>query len=167
MLLFHWVLTVLLVAVFFYDLTRYIIPNWINATLLALWPVMLLVSPTFPEGFVFWHSLLVFLVVFGVGIIIFMFGFSGGGDVKLLAVLSLWTGTQSTILLLLFMSLLGGGLAVGCLLIRPIVAKFTPIEKAASLPRILRYKEPVPYGIAIALAFLYLVWTGQVAGLPV
>jgi len=167
MLVLPWIVTALLVAIFFFDLARYIIPNWSVAALLVLWPVALLMAPTLPEGFVWWQSLIVFAVVFAVGLGIFVLGLSGGGDVKLLAVLALWTGTQSTLELIAFMALLGGLLAVACLLIRPIVAKFVAVEKAASLPRILRYKEPVPYGIAITLAFLYLLWNGQVAVLPV
>lgn len=166
MLLFHWMLTALLVIIFFYDLIRYIIPNWTVGTLLVLWPVMLLISPTFPEGFVFWHSLLVFGAVFLVGFWLFSKRVTGGGDVKLLAVLSLWTGTQSTVELITFMALLGGGMAMLCLLTRPVAAKFIPAEKAASVPRILRYKEPIPYGIAITLAFGYLLWKGLIPGLP-
>lgn len=167
MLLFHGMLTIVLVVIFFYDLIRYIIPNWTVAILLALWPVMLFAAPSFPEGFVFWHSLLVFAGVFALGVVLFALRVTGGGDVKLLAVLSLWTGTYATVELIVFMALLGGGLAVGCLMMRPVAAKFIPAEKAASVPRILRYKEPVPYGIAITLAFGYLLWTGQVPGLPV
>lgn len=167
MLILPWIVTALLVAIFFYDLVRYIIPNWAVGVLLVLWPVALLLAPAVPEGFVWWHSLIVFAVVFAVGLGIFVLGLAGGGDVKLLAVLALWTGTHATFELVAYMALLGGLLAVACLLIRPIVAKFVAVEKAASLPRILRYKEPVPYGIAITLAFLYLLWNGQVAGLPV
>lgn len=167
MLIFHGLLTVFLVGIFFYDLTRYLIPNWMTAVILALWPAMLWFTPALPEGFVIWHSLVLMLMVFLAGIIVFTMRWMGGGDIKLITVLSLWTGTQASVEFLVYMALMGGGLVLLTLLLRRIAARFVPVEKAASLPRILRDREPVPYGIAITLAFLLLLWKGMIPGLPV
>lgn len=166
MLFFHGLLTVFLIGIFFYDLTRYLIPNWMTAVILLLWPAMLLLTPTLPEDFILWKALLVALVVFIVGIGIFVMRWAGGGDVKLLAALSLWTGTKCTFEFIAFTSILGGILVLACLLMRPVAARFVKPENAAALPRILRYKEPVPYGVAITVAFLFLLWTGEIPGLP-
>lgn len=167
MLFFHGLLTVFLIGIFFFDLTRYLIPNWIVATLLALWPAMLLVTPEWPEGLVIWQSVAVALAVFVFGILVFVMRWAGGGDVKLLAVLGLWTGTHSIAEFLIFTGLLGGVLVVVCLLLRPVAGRFVPAEKAASLPRVLCEDEPVPYGVAITIAFLLLLWGGDIPGLPV
>lgn len=167
MLFFHGLLTVFLIGIFFFDLTKYLIPNWMTGTIILLWPAMLLVSPSWPEGVVIWQSLAIALLVFVVGILIFVMRWAGGGDVKLLAALALWTGTHCTIEFLVYTGLWGGVLVFFCLLARPIAGYFVPVEKAASLPRILRYKEPVPYGVAISISFLSLLWMGEIPGLPV
>src|SRR5688572_13700573 len=96
-LLIPVILTIFLMLIFYYDLTSYLIPNWINGLLLVLYPIFLLMSPPFPPIFNAWISLLIFGIVFAVGIAIFMFRWAGGGDVKLLAVLSLWTGKEAII----------------------------------------------------------------------
>lgn len=167
MLFFHATLTLFLLAVFYLDLTKYIIPNWICGILLALYPAMLMLAPTWPENFSILWSVGVFLIVFAVGIAIFSLKLAGGGDVKLLAVLSLWTGREATLDLILLTALLGGGLAFILVLVRPAVAKFTPLSKSESIPRVLCIGQPLPYGLAITVSFLILLWTGKVPCLPV
>lgn len=167
MLFFHAVLTLFLLAVFYFDLTRYIIPNWICGVLLALYPAMLLMTPeTISLHDVLW-SVGMCLLVFAVGVGIFALKWAGGGDVKLLAVLALWTGREATLELVVFTGILGGALALFLIIARPIVGRFVPIEKLESIPRVLRHEEPLPYGLAITVSFLILLWNGDVPGLPV
>lgn len=167
MLFFHGLLTVFLVGIFFYDLTRYIIPNWMSAVLLALYPAMLLSTPALPEGFSVWVSLLVFLVVFAIGIAVFALKWMGGGDVKLLAVLALWTGKEAVAELFIYTGMLGGVMALALLTARPLAGRMVPVEKAERIPRVLRHREPLPYGLAITAAFLIILWMGGIPGLPV
>ena len=166
MLIFHGILTLFLAPVIYYDLTRYIIPDWIVGMLLALYPVFLLVAG-FPEGFSAWYSLLSMAVVFGLGAIILALNWTGGGDVKLMTVLALWTGIEAVFPFLLYASILGGALSSALLLLRPAAGKLFHTRKPEALPRILRPGEPVPYGLAIVGGFLLVLWLGQIPGLPV
>lgn len=167
MYFFHGLLSVFIIAIFIYDLTRYIIPNWVTGVLLALYPAMLLVVPSMPEGFSVWVSLAVFVAVFALGIGIFALKWMGGGDVKLLAVLALWTGVEAVVPFMVYTALLGGLLAVLLVILRPIVGRYVNVEKARHIPRFLRNQEPLPYGLAITVAFLIVLWMGEVPGLPV
>lgn len=167
MLIFHGLLTVFLIGIFVYDLTRYIIPNWMTAVVLALYPVMWLTTPVMPEGFNIWMSLAIFAAMFAVGAGLFALKWMGGGDVKLLAVLGLWAGAQAAVPFLIYTALLGGLLALSLVPLRGLVGRYMPVEKAKWIPRVLRDKEPLPYGLAITAAFLVLLWMGKIPGLPV
>jgi len=165
MLIFALILTIFLLGIFFYDLTRYLIPNWMNGILLLLYPVFLLSHPPFPAGFSVWYSLVAFAAVFILGIGIFVMRWAGGGDVKLLAVLSLWTGKEAVASFLLYTGLLGGVLALALLMIRPLAGRVYKTKEASEIPRFLQYNAPVPYGLAITVAFLILLWTNEIPGL--
>lgn len=167
MLFFHAILTLFLLAVFYLDLTRYIIPNWICGVLLALYPAMLLLTTAPLGGYDILWGVGMCLLLFAVGIVIFALKWAGGGDVKLLAVLGLWTGREVTFEMVVYTALLGGVLALFLVAVRPVVARFTPVEKAERIPRVLRDREPLPYGLAITVSFLILLWMGKVPGLPV
>lgn len=167
MLVFHALLTLFLLAVFYFDFTRYLIPNWICGVLLLIYPFMLMSSPALPEDFHVWQSIAVMVVVFAVGVGIFSMKWVGGGDVKLLAILSLWAGTKSVIPFVVYTGFLGGLLALLLVLVRPVAGKIMHTTNPQDLPRILRFKEPLPYGLAICTAFLILLWLGEIPGLPV
>jgi prepilin peptidase CpaA len=81
----------------------------------------------------------------------------GGGDAKLLPALILWTGWHLTSLQFLFlMALLGGALSIALLVLRFL------LRRRAGLPQLLQSGAPIPYGIAIAMAFLGLLWQGKI-----
>lgn len=158
-LAFQILLTAFMLLVMYYDSTRFIIPNWINGIFLALWPVMFLVLR--PE--IDWPMhLAMFAGAFAVGFVIFALRWMGGGDVKMLAVCGLWMGTESMMVFLVIMGLLGGALAIGLVLLRKVIAIW---YKPESLPRLLKIGEPAPYGLAIAGAFLALLLDHQIPGL--
>ncbi len=132
------------------DARRYIIPNWLNLAIVGLfilaWPLL---------GIAPWSGLAAASLVLLVGFGIFALGLMGGGDVKLLAACTLWTGwTMRTPEFLLLTAMVGGVLVVVVLLMRLLLAPLW-LRYAATLPlpRLLTRKEPVPYGIAIAIAF--------------
>ncbi len=156
---FQILLTAFMLLVIYYDATRFIIPNWINILFLALWPILFFFVP----GEIDWKMhLLTFAGAFAVGFVIFILRWMGGGDVKMLAVCGLWMGPQQLLIFLVIMGVLGGVLAVGLVVLRKILAIWYGPEK---LPRILKIGEPAPYGLAIAGAFLVLLWDHQIPGL--
>lgn len=167
MLFFHVTLTLFLLAIFYLDMTKYIIPNWICGVLLGLYPAMLLMTPALPEDYSILWSIGVMLVVFAFGIGIFVLNWAGGGDVKLLTVLALWTGREVALELVIYTALLGGVLALFLVIVRPIVGRFVPAEKFELIPRVLCHHQPLPYGLAITASFLILLWSGQVPGLAI
>ena len=90
------------------DARRYIIPNWISLALLVLgfaWGLML--YPNFD-----WLAHLGWaLAVFAIGFGLFVARLLGGGDVKLLAVLSFWAGPTLLVSFLTITVLVGGVLS--------------------------------------------------------
>ncbi|MFN8930225.1 MAG: prepilin peptidase, partial [Alphaproteobacteria bacterium] len=93
------------------------------------------------------------IVTFG----LFALNLFGGGDAKLLPALMLWTGWNIASLQFLFlMAILGGVFALLLLALRFM------LRRRASLPKLLQPAAPIPYGIAIAMAFLGLLWQGKI-----
>jgi prepilin peptidase CpaA len=132
------------------DLVAYRIPN---AFVLALTALFLVVA-AFHWTEVAWLSHLGALgLVFGAGIFLYAFGQMGAGDVKLLAVVTLWAGAFAVIPLLFWVSVCGLLAMAVILLLRkllPLLSSFALRSKASSIPRVLRAGEGIPYGIAIA-----------------
>ena len=160
--LFAW-LTMLYVLVILWDARHYIIPNWLNLLILASYPLMLLVG--WPEPW--WGGLAAFAAMLGFGLILFFLGIMGGGDVKLLAVSMLWTGwTLTSMYFLVYTALVGGVLAILVVIVRrlvmPLLVKLSPDR---SIARIWKRGEPIPYGLAIAGAFLGLLYLNKMPGL--
>lgn len=161
------ILTVLMLLVVYFDATSFIIPNWLNGTVLALWPVFLLATPVEIE---WWWSLAVFAAFFAVGMVIFSLNIIGGGDVKLLIAISPWLGWYPEILAKFgfIVAISGGILAIFLLGARfAAISIGAQMKKPPELPKLFRMKEPMPYGLAIAYAFAYLIWTNQIYGLIV
>lgn len=163
-LFFQGILTCFMLAVIYFDLTRYIIPNWMVGVLLVLYPVMLFTVPVPPDWM---QALWIGLGAFAIGFIIFSLRLMGGGDVKLLTVCCVWIGLPHLIHFIMYTALLGGVLSLALLLLRPAAAwSFARMKHPPAIPRLLTIGEPVPYGIAIALAFLFILWVMGVPGLP-
>jgi len=156
------ILSLMLLAVALFDITKFIIPNWLNAAFILLYPIFLIITPQEIE---WWWSLAAMACFFAGGMLIFQFNIMGGGDVKLLIALSLWIGWQGQTLLAfgLLVSIVGGVLAVFLLLSRFVIK----LAKVKSPPRVLEKNAPIPYGIAIAYAFATLIWKDQILGLIV
>ncbi|MDX1975506.1 MAG: prepilin peptidase [Rickettsiales bacterium] len=157
-------ITVYLIAsmgiVLWLDVTRYIIPNWLVASLLLLYPLAIYLSPVSVD----WLMALAGMgIIFAVGFALFAFRFVGGGDIKLLTVLALWVGWALLVDYMVLVTLLGGVLSVVLYVLRKLL-RYVPKKKER--PRILRDGEPVPYGVAIAFAMLYFIWSGQIELLP-
>lgn len=146
-----------MLAVLYFDITRFIIPNWLVGGLLLLYPLAVYLSPVPVD----WKMALAgMLIVFAVGYFVFAMNWMGGGDIKLITVLSLWVGWEKLLPFVLGFALLGGVLSVSVLVIRKAVPFL--VRRNDSLPRLFRHNEPVPYGIAIAAAFLWMMSQGDI-----
>ena len=141
------------------DVSRYTIPNWLVGSLLVLYPIAVYVSPV-PIDWI--GGLYALVICFAVGYIIFTMRWMGGGDIKLIIACSLWVGLNSLLDFIFLMTLVGGIFALSLLFGRKALS-FIPLKGDKELPRILTVGAPVPYGVAIAFSFLYLLWAGQLA----
>ena len=145
------------------DASQYIISNLLNAVLLAIYIAALVLLPLTP-----WLPALgAAALVLAVGLGLFTLGLMGGGDIKLLVVLSLWTGWSKMTPQFIFLTAVFGGVLVFLVLLMRLVLPplWLKLRPKHNLPRLLTRKQPVPYGIAIAAAFAWLLWTGGIAGL--
>jgi prepilin peptidase CpaA len=159
--IFFLVLTVLMVLVIYFDATRYLIPNWLVGLMLAFYPAMVLLSP----ATINWMGAAgIMLGVFVLGYGIFAMRWMGGGDIKLLTVCALWAGPERIMDFLLITAILGGALGLVLIVVRKYIPMALP-KLAGKLPRILQPDQPLPYGLAIAAAFLHLLWKQQLPGL--
>ena len=148
------------------DLRRRRIPNWIAGAVAGLGLAALAMN----HAGMLWQHVLVALLTLVAGIAIWSRGLLGGGDVKLLAALSLWAGPAHVGSLLLATGLAGGLLALGLMLVGPAgrlpATAMLPWRLARLLPGTSREDSlqaaaaPVgtlPYGLAIACGGGWLV----------
>jgi Flp pilus assembly protein protease CpaA len=164
----------LLVIGAFIDIRRFIIPNWLNVSLLVLGVVFAALTPSFS-----WvTNLATAIAVFLSGAIFYQFRLFGGGDVKLLAVLSFWAGLPNLFSLFFIMALSGGVLSIVYLLKsffqrRSEAGRLSLAESATLLhsdmaegggAAVLQrarssdvFRQPIPYGVAIAVGGLYVL----------
>ena len=105
-------------------------PLWWFANGMAPWPDMAI-------------QIGIAVAVFALFCLLFQIGVMGGGDVKLIAALSLWMPLGAFMVMLMVMSVAGGVLTIGMLIARAVRRGRAPIE--------------VPYGIAIAFAALFVL----------
>lgn len=91
------------------------LPNWLTSAIAALYGPYVLVSPQPVD----WLSALsVAGLIFALGFAAFAFQLMGGGDVKLIAGLTLWAGPDHIAEFLFITSLAGGALALVMLMLR-------------------------------------------------
>lgn len=146
-----------MLAVMVSDASRYLIPNWLVGSLLVLYPVAVYMSPYEVD----WKMALVAMaIMFAFGYVIFALRFMGAGDIKLLVVCALWVGLQHLLEFVFTVALFGGLLSLllwGARKALPLL----PVVREKKLPRVLCNGQPVPYGLAIATAFLLLLRDGH------
>jgi prepilin peptidase CpaA len=122
------VLAGLLVVGALIDIDDRRLPNWLTAAVAALYALDVIVSPV-PVA---WMGAFAMAgLVFAIGLACYALQLMGGGDVKLLAALSLWAGTEHLALFLITTSLAGGVLAIVMLGLRrmirsPLVLALSP-----------------------------------------
>ena len=145
-----WALFIfLIVLAAYWDLVSFTIPNSIVIGVAVLYVPRLILSNLDP-----WaagHALASAAILFLIGLFLFSRRVLGGGDVKLIAALGLWTGLTHLPRFLVVMAFAGGILAIvaiSIVLIGSILRKQSPAGlKSVAAARI-------PYGVAIAAAGL-------------
>lgn len=134
----------LLALAAFSDARRFIIPNILPLALLLLGILAWFVG--FPFSGPLWSHLLHFAVALGVGMLMFHFGWFGGGDVKLYAAVAFWFDFSEGLTLLLLTSLGGVVVVLMSLLFLALRTWFGFVSTKQGRLRDRR----IAYGIAIA-----------------
>ncbi len=155
---FSLVMLAAMAVVAYYDAKYFIIPNWLNLVILAIFPIWYLVSPAPIDIF---SALIAFAIFFGIGFLIFALNVMGGGDIKLLAVLGLYTGyTEQAISLVVYTAIFGGLLSIFLICARVMLRR----RDKAKTARIFQHNQPIPYGLAIVCGFSVLLIRGTLPG---
>lgn len=125
------------------------IPNGLTASLAAAFVPVALVFGHHVD----WLSHLgAGLAVFAGAAILFALGIMGGGDVKLLAAVAVWTGLRQLLPFLMLTMMIGGLFALVMLLLRAPTAQLAFLAALKRLPAFAEGKIRLPYGIPIAAA---------------
>ncbi len=128
------------------DIGSMTIPNWVSIALAIVFPLAAL-SAEMPWAQIGLHA--------GVGVLVFLAGFAlfsigvlGGGDVKVIAAVSVWTGVSALSPFAFWTTAAGGVLALALLLARRLAAPGP--SRPAFLNRLLDPARGIPYAVAIA-----------------
>lgn len=133
----------------FSDASRLIIPNWVSIALTAIFPVAALIAgaPLLEVGL---HLVFAFGVL-ALGFVLFQFNVIGGGDAKLLAAVSVWTGFTAFMPFILWTAIAGGVMALALLTARQLIPAGT---YPAFVDHLLKKQNGIPYGVAIMIGAL-------------
>lgn len=138
----------IMVAAVVIDLMSYRIPNELVIALLVLFVVVAALN----WSEVPWVShLAAGILIFGAGILFYAIRQMGAGDVKLLAVVALWSGVFPLPRLMVFVSVCG---LIGMLILialRAVAARLRRqgASETRKLPRVLTKGQGIPYAIGI------------------
>jgi prepilin peptidase CpaA len=162
------VLTILPGAVAFaaaMDIFTMTIPNRISVVLvLSFFPLALLAGLDLSQ--IAAHVGAGFLLL-AVGFVLFVGGWFGGGDAKLMAAVALWVGMDAVLPYLLCVALAGGFIATVFGSVRSVPLPTILLGESWAL-RLHRQDGGIPYGIALAagalLVFPQTVWFERLAG---
>ena len=137
------------------DVTTMVIPNRIVIGIVALYPLWLLTHGTPTDAF--W-AVPIAAGALAAGFAAFAFGWVGGGDAKLLAAVTLWAGPAYAAEMIAVVALLGGALAAGCFMTLVIRRRASFVRGGAIDPQSNLSRQPIAYGVAIALGGLYVAF---------
>ena len=151
-----WLLAGLLAAAAIQDTVSLRISNLITGLVLALAVVAAALAGLRIE---LWQNLAAFLVVLAIGTALFSRSVLGGGDVKLLAAVSLWVDGGTAVRLVAAIAIAGGILALVI-----IVLRIAASDRVARRVKTLQPGAGIPYGIAIGLGTLLVIGMTQASG---
>ena len=132
------------------DVTGFVIPNWVSLSVAVLFFIAAAVLPVDTA----WASHLgaAAAVLMG-GLVIYAMRILGGGDIKLITALSLWAGFEHLPMLLLYIALGGGIMALAPIVLRRVLLSVTihvPAIEGLSRTRRAGDTRNLAYGVAIA-----------------
>lgn len=142
------VFPLLLIYAAWHDVSTMTIPNWVSIILgLAFIPAAFAAGLSLEQ--IGMH------LVFGAGVLIlcaalFYLNVFGGGDAKVIAAASLWTGLAATAPFVMGMAIAGGVLAAVLIVLR----RMKVSSDKAWLKRLMSPEEGAPYAVAIAIGAL-------------
>ena len=133
------------------DLFTMTIPNRVS---LALFVAFLVFAPLAGLGAhdMLWH-LAAGVAVLTIGILLFIPGWIGGGDAKLVAAVALWLGFDHLLAFLVFTALAGGALSLLFVAVRAYPLPAFALRQPWAL-RLHDRRTGIPYGIALAAGAL-------------
>ena len=143
----HWLAALLflfLTLAALEDVWRLEINDWLCGGVAAA--AFLAVAMNGPAGEL-WQNLLLFALVLGLGTLLFVRGWMGGGDIKLLAACALWFDLSQGWKMLVVVAIVGGLETLIVMLLRVLP---WPIRLRNRLA-VLRRNNAIPYGVAIGL----------------
>ncbi|HLI23118.1 MAG TPA: prepilin peptidase [Stellaceae bacterium] len=136
------------------DLVSLRIPNWLTGMLALAFPIAALIAAHGAAGHgIDWLSHIeAGAVVFAGAAVLFACRLLGGGDVKLLAAMALWSGLPMVLPLLFLVAIIGGAFALIVLGLRQPLVQASILAVLRRAPAFLHSRMPIPYGIPIAIA---------------
>ncbi len=134
------------------DAVAFRLPNIGVLVLLSLYPLWVLLHP---EPMHWAWALLIAGVALAIGMGLFGLGILGAGDAKFAAVAFLWAGPEAAWRFFVYFALIGGAMSVVLLTVRPML-----YNHQRFLPRLLRRREPIAYGLAIGGGLMLVWWQG-------
>jgi prepilin peptidase CpaA len=150
----------LLVAAALWDAVTMTIPNYLVLAVLALYVVGLAVNFDLSDILL---DLLAAVIIFVVCFVLFALGWLGGGDAKLAPGAVLWVGYDGFLEFVVAMTLIGGVLSIVLLILRGGLRAASASQD--SLPLVLQWASPIPYGIAISAGAILMIWLQNSASL--
>ncbi len=151
----------LMLAAAIIDFRSLRIPNWISLAAVLLYPVYVLSAQT-PIDWT--GALATGFAALALGFVLFNFRIVGGGDAKLFAAAALWAGPELVIPLAFSTAIAGGVLAAFLWLVHHLPMFGIPVVLPSTAAAAHFGKQPLPYGVAIALGAAYVAFnlTGAV-----
>ena len=142
---------VLMLTAAWTDLAGFRIPNWIPGVLIAVWPLAAwsMGLGWSEAGF----AVLTFVIVLALAVGLWVPGFVGGGDAKLIAAAALWFAWPGVLAFILWSVVAGGVLAVALLVLRR-MAPALPLNPDWVAKSPLAEGAPAPYAVALAAGAL-------------
>jgi prepilin peptidase CpaA len=149
------VIPALIVVAGFCDLTRYTIPNPLPAALALAYFAVAMASGAGWLGF--GMHVATGIAALAAGFVMFTLRWIGGGDAKLFAATALILGPSLALDYTLLAALFGGAMAVALLAMRQLPLP-APLSTQGWLVRLHDAREGIPYGVALALAALVVIF---------
>lgn len=137
----------------FSDVRRFLIPNAYPLCLIILAGVAWFAG--FPFSGPLWTYFLHFAVALGCGMLLFHFGWFGGGDAKLYAAVALWFSFSQGVFLLFAIAMSGLAVIGAMVILRPLRRALGSGERE----KVGFLKRKIAYGLAIAVGGIFsLFW---------